>query len=45
MAIRNEKLMNECFPKHSSMGTARMKYDKDAEHEKTFGVPSLHSLP
>ena len=24
-AIGNEKLMQECFPKHSRMGTARMK--------------------
>ena len=25
MVIRNEVLMHECFPKHSRMGTARMK--------------------
>ena len=28
MAIENEELMHECLPKHSRMGTARMKYDK-----------------
>ena len=25
MAIRNGELVHECFPKHSRMGTARMK--------------------
>ena len=25
MAIRNVELMHECFPKHSRMGTARIK--------------------
>ena len=25
MAIGNEELMHECFPKHSRMGTVRMK--------------------
>ena len=29
MAIGNGKLMHECFPKHMSMGTARMKEDGD----------------
>ena len=33
MAIRNEERMNECFPKHLRMGTARMKYDKETEEE------------
>ena len=28
MAIRNEQLVHECFHKHSSMGTVRMKLDK-----------------
>ena len=27
MALRNE-LMHECFPKHTRLGTARMKQDK-----------------
>ena len=27
MAIGNEELMHECFPKHLGIGTARMKYD------------------
>ena len=29
MAIGNGKLVHECFPKHSRMGTARMKYIKE----------------
>ena len=28
MAIGNEELIQECFPKHSRKGTARMKQDK-----------------
>ena len=31
--------MHECFPKHSSMGTARMKLDKETDKEgKMRGV-------
>ena len=30
LAIGNE-LMHQCFPKHSRMGTARMKYDKETD--------------
>ena len=33
MAIGNGKLMQECFLKHSRMGTARMKSDKETEEE------------
>ena len=33
MAIVNVELIHNCFPNHSSMGTARMKYDKDTEKE------------
>ena len=33
MAIGNGELMHECFPKHSRMGTARMKYDNGTEEE------------
>ena len=33
MAIGNEKLRHERFPKHSSMGTARIKQDKATEDE------------
>ena len=33
MAIGNGELMHECFPKHSCMGTARMKEDKDTDEE------------
>ena len=39
MAIGNVELMQECFLKHSRMGTARMKYDKETEAEgKKRGV-------
>ena len=31
--------MHECFPKHTRMGTARMKYDKVTDEEgKNIGV-------
>ena len=30
-AIGNVKLMHECFPKHLSMETARMKYEIETE--------------
>ena len=33
MAIENEKLMQECFPKHLCMGTSRTKEDNDTEEE------------
>ena len=33
MAIGNGELMHECFPKHSPMGTARMKEDKETYEE------------
>ena len=33
MAIRNEELVQECFPKHSPIGTARMKYDEEIKEE------------
>ena len=39
MAIGNGELMHECFPKHSRMGTARMKWDKKTDEEdKKRGV-------
>ena len=39
MAIGNGKLMQECFLKHSRMGTARMKSDKETDEEgKNRGV-------
>ena len=31
MAIGNEELMHACFPKHSSIRTARMKQDKEID--------------
>ena len=34
MNIGNEELMQECFPKHLHMGTARMKYDREREEDK-----------
>ena len=33
MAIGNGELVHECFPKHSRMGTARMKYDKETDED------------
>ena len=33
MAIGKVELMYQCFPKHSYMGTARMKQDKENEKE------------
>ena len=39
MAIRNGELMHERFPKHSRMGAARTKYDKEIDEEgKKRGV-------
>ena len=38
MAIGNEELMQEYFPKHSRMGTARTKWDKEAEECKKRGA-------
>ena len=39
MAILNGGLMHKCFPKHSSMGTARMKLAKETDEEgKKRGV-------
>ena len=39
MAIGNGELMHECFPKHSRMGTARMKEDNGTdEDDKKRGV-------
>ena len=33
MAIGNEELVHECFPKYSRMGRAKMKYDKETDEE------------
>ena len=33
MAIGNVELINDCFPKHSRIGTARLKYDKETEEK------------
>ena len=33
MAIANMELMHKCFPRHSSMGTAKMKYDTETEEK------------
>ena len=39
MAVGNGELMHECFPKHSFMGTARMKQDKETDEDgKKRGV-------
>ena len=46
MAIGNRELMQESFPKHSRMGTARMKYDKEtAEEGKKRCVSMERSKP
>ena len=33
MAIGKGELMHECFPKHSRMGTARMKQDNETDED------------
>ena len=33
MAIGYGELVHECFPKHSRMGTARRKYDKETDED------------
>ena len=33
MATGHEELMHECFPKHSRMGTARTKEDKETDED------------
>ena len=33
MDIGNGELMNECFPKHLCMGTARIKLDTETDEE------------
>ena len=39
MAIGHWELMQECFPKHSRMGTARTKKDKETDEDgKKRGV-------
>ena len=39
MAIGHGELMHECFQKHSSMGTARTKQDKETDEDgKKRGV-------
>ena len=38
MAIGNVELVRECFPKHSRMGTARLKQDKETYEESKRGV-------
>ena len=44
MAIGNWEFMHECFPKHSRMGTARMKKDKETDEEgKKRGVNTERS--
>ena len=38
MAIIKVELMHECFQKHSRMGTAKMKLEKETEKGKKRGV-------
>ena len=33
MVLAFFRLVQECFPKHACMGTARIKYDKETEEE------------
>ena len=33
VALGNGELMQECFPKHSRMGTARMKHDNETDED------------
>ena len=40
MTIKNGELMHECFPKHSRMGTSRIKLDKETHED---GKKSLES--
>ena len=44
MAIGNGELVHECFLKHSRMGTARMKLDKETDEDcKKRGVSMARS--
>ena len=46
MAIGNGERTHECFPQHSRMGTARMKYDEETGEEgKKRGVSMERSKP
>ena len=46
MATGNGELMNECFPKHSRMGTARLKQDnRTDEDDKKRGVSTKEKKP
>ena len=38
MAIEHGELTHECFPKHSRMGTARTKQDKETDDGNKRGV-------
>ena len=33
MAVGNGGLVQECFPKHSRMGTTRLKYDNESDED------------
>ena len=41
MAILNGELMDECFCKHSRMGTAKMKYSKQTDEEGKKRIVSM----
>ena len=43
IATANVELMHERFPKHSCMGTAKMKYDKETERKGKKGETSMES--
>ena len=43
MAIGKQELVHECFLKHSRMGTARMKVDKETDEEGKQRGASMES--
>ena len=45
MAIGKGELMQECFLKHSRMGTTRLKYDKETDEEGKKRGASVERSP
>ena len=41
VAVGNGELVQECFPKHSRMGTARMKQDNETDEDTQKGGVSM----
>ena len=44
LAIGNGELMQECFPKHTHMGTARKQQDKETDEVRKRGVSMEKSI-